>query len=334
MEKSDKLKEILLKNNLTTFGITSDFDFSYLYEKFNQKTELNFFSDFDNFSFEKRSIISSNYPNCKSIISIAFPYPILKNTYSDVLSKHGYLISSYALINDYHLIIQNILSNITKQLISHYPNGYFKILSDSNPLFEKEIAKKCGIGNYGKNSLLYNKKYGSHFFLAEILTDIHFESYNLNEAQEMPCDNCNLCKTSCPNNAIQNNMINGKKCISALTASKKFFYPHLIKNHLWGCDICQNVCPINKNLLLSEFYTYFTASKVPTPSLFEILSFSNKELSKLYSEFPIGWSGYSVLKRNALFILYNQKNPDFVIELEKIKKKSPEGVLKEVISYF
>ena len=326
----NSIKQIMNNNNIEIFGITNCVDFSFLKEQFALKLEKGFLAEFDSSDFEERALISKKYPDIKSIISIAVPYPHFREEVSNSISNFGYSISEYACIPDYHKIINLKLSAVIAELQLLYPGFYFVPLTDSNPLFEKEIAKLCGTGIFGKNSLIYNKYYGSYMFLGEIVSDCQLPEFYADSIPNMLCKECSCCINSCPNGAIEEPyMINAKKCISYCSSTKKSFAPELLRDNLWGCDICQSVCPVNK---ISTDFSIFSDIVLPFIPLEQIILSSNRELQEIYSNFAIGWSGVSVLKRNAIFILYN-KNRELYFQLaDKLKQKKIEGVLKEAVN--
>lgn len=323
----NRIKKIMTNNKIEVFGITSLMDFSFLKEKFDKKSDNDFLADFDSASFEQRSKLEKTYPNAKSVISIVFPYPHFRADITEQEEKYGYKISEYACIPDYHLVLKSKLSEITTTLNSYYPDFYFTPLVDSNPLLEKEIAKACGTGIFGKNSLIYNKKYGSYIFLSEIITDCKLPDFYADSLPDMLCNSCDLCRKSCPNSAIEESfMINAKKCVSYYTTVKNNFAPSLLHDYLWGCDICQSVCPINKNEESSE--TFFYNPTLPFMPLEDIIFSSNKKLQEFYKDFPIGWSGISVVRRNAIYLLYNKDREKFFLIADKILKGDYPELLK------
>ncbi len=296
------IHDILKKYKLDTYGITNIIDFSFLKENFDFMKFNNHLVSFDENDFEKRRSPEKLFSGLKSIISIAFPY----NTDEELPFNHEYTISKYALRNDYHKVIKTILNAVCDELSSIYPTHNFKHFADSNPMFEKEIAVICKIGFTGKNSLLYTKKYGSYVFLAEILTDLILEPFTSIEYNNPNiCSSCGLCSKNCPNNAISD-FFSPSKCISYFTAVKGDIHEDNIKNNLWGCDICQDVCPLNKNISYSPIEEFKLNPELYLP-LEEIVSLSNKKLVKFYSDSPIGWSGANVVRRNAELLLKRKK---------------------------
>ena len=182
--------------------------------------------------------------NAQSIIAYLFPYWLGKDFYENSN------ISKYAVPGDYHTIAGKYLEKITEELKKQYPGNNFAWFCDNSPLNEVKVATLCGIGIKGKNGLLINEKYGSFCFIGEIVTDAIFE-YNL--CVENKCLECGLCVEKCPGGALTENGVNKEKCLSYITQRKGELTEeekNLIKfsGCVWGCDVCQDVCPMNRNI--------------------------------------------------------------------------------------
>ncbi|MGM0509443.1 MAG: tRNA epoxyqueuosine(34) reductase QueG [Fusobacteriota bacterium] len=319
-EPKNNLKNILKEYNLDTYGITNVSDFSYLKDIFKEKKSKDGFADFDEMDFQKRANLNNILPGIKSIISIAFPYKTSKDTFKN----KNYNISSYAIRPDYHYTVKKILTDVINNLKNIYPNNKFDIYVDSNPLFEKEIAMKSGIGSYGKNSLLYTEKYGSYFFLAEIITDLFIDGNDYAFSEN--CINCNKCVDECPNGAILDGKLNAKKCIAYLTNTKKDIDPKKVYDNLWGCDICQDVCPQNQNISYSKIKYFEPIEDIFLP-LEEIIFKSNNKIRKYYNKSAIGWTGPNILKRNAIIIMGNSLDKKYIPFLKKFITTSNNDML-------
>jgi len=249
---------------------------------------------------EKRGRVSL----CESDIEKRInPFLLMSNAKSIVVCLFSYCIgekgriSRYAMGEDYHKVVINALEKgceILKQ------NGFSsKAYADNSPLLERYLAYLAGLGFFGKNGMLINEKYGSFVFVGYILTDC-----------EMPCDTpldnsmcigCNKCIDACPGNALGEDFsFNENKCVSYLTQKKGELTgkeQEIIKKsgYIWGCDICQNVCPYN-----------YTAQRTNIPQFFKNLVFdieidenmSNSEFGRKFSNRAFAWRGKNVLKRN------------------------------------
>ena len=195
-------------------------------------------------NFDKRLNPQKLVPGSKSVISLTFNYfPPRKN-----LKKNSFIISKYAYGKDYHFVIKKKLKTLFSLIKEKIGNIEGRVFVDSAPIHERAWAKISGLGWIGKNSLLLNKKMGSYFFLAEIICDLELE-YDTPVTDH--CGTCTKCIDACPTNAItQAQVIDANKCISYLTIeNKNEIPPELSKsfnNYIFGCDICQDVCPWNK----------------------------------------------------------------------------------------
>ena len=183
-------------------------------------------------------------PGSKSIISLSYNYYPKKN----IDKKNNFIISKYAYGKDYHKVIKKKLKILFRSIKEKIGDVEGRVFVDSAPVHERAWAKLSGLGWIGKNSLLINEKKGSYFFLAEIICDLDLE-YDSPVANR--CGKCTKCIDACPTDAITSaQIINANKCISYLTIENKKEIPTELKNNLndaiFGCDICQDVCPWNK----------------------------------------------------------------------------------------
>lgn len=189
----------------------------------------------------------------KSVIVYLFPYWLGEEYYKNSN------VSKYAVPDDYHIIAGKYLSEITEKLREEYPENKFEYFCDNSPINEVKAAVLAGLGVKGKNSLLINPTYGSFCFIGEIVTDNVFE---YSEESNGECLNCSLCIKKCPSGAIGTKGVNVELCLSDITQRKGLLTAESINNIkesgcVWGCDVCQDVCPMNKNIKLSpvkEFY--------------------------------------------------------------------------------
>ncbi len=211
--------------------------------------------------------------NAKSIILFAFPYKI-----NDEKPKN---ISRYAAVADYHIIVMEYLNSIIDDLKKEYPNNKFVGFTDNSPIPEVFAAVNAGLGVRGKNGLLINDKYGSFVFIGEIVTDLYIKS----TGQYNECLNCGLCKEKCPVALCK------EKCLSAVTQKKKLLSEseqELIRNNgsVWGCDICSEVCPMNKNKAKSNIKEFIECYR------------NEYVVGEDSVNRPYNWRGEAVITRN------------------------------------
>jgi epoxyqueuosine reductase len=245
-------------------------------------------------------------PECKSILVLAVPYsPIKKNKETE----ENFQIASYALGDDYHNILpsklQTIVDFIETQLGKKVPNRYY---TDSAPLLERELAQRAGLGWIGKNSMLINPKAGSTFFLAEILLGIELEPDQPFAPDH--CGNCTRCINACPTQCIlPNRTINANHCISYLTIENKKDIPaelrQPINNWIFGCDICQEVCPWNRFAPPAD--SAFEA-KIPLPILTSDLLLTPEAFNQHFKNSPIKRTKRRGYLRNLVTAIGNRKN--------------------------
>lgn len=198
-------------------------------------------------SLDRREDVSLIVENAKSVISLAYSYNTNFNYEEN--SKKG-KISSYAWGTDYHEIIPKKLKLLTEYINSLEENTNSRAYCDTGPVLDKQWAFKAGMGWQGKNSLILNRKLGSYFFIANIITTLELE-------EDKPirdyCGKCRKCIDACPTGAIvEDKIVDSNKCLSYWTIeSKEESFPDDIQNNLngwlFGCDDCQIVCPWNNS---------------------------------------------------------------------------------------
>ena len=196
--------------------------------------------------------------NAKSVIVYLFPY-FLGDEYYEESN-----ISKYAVPCDYHVVVSEYLRKICGILKTQYPENNFEPFCDNSPIREVEAGCFCGLGVKGRNGLLINEKYGSFCFIGEIVTDLECE-YSLPE--DRTCLSCGVCEKECPGKALGRYKVVEERCLSAITQKKGERSPceqKLIKESgvIWGCDICQNVCPMNKGVLVTPIKEFFETAKI------------------------------------------------------------------------
>lgn len=194
--------------------------------------------------FDKRLDPTKLVPGAKSVISLLYNYfP------SETQIEGTYKISKYAYGEDYHQVIKQKLYNLVNTMQLRFGDFQARVFTDSAPVMERSWAQKSGLGWQGKNSLLISKQKGSYFFLAEIILDLELE-YDA-EFKTDHCGTCTKCIDACPTQAIlPNNTVDGSKCISYFTIELKDEIPPAFNGQfddwMFGCDICQDVCPWNR----------------------------------------------------------------------------------------
>lgn len=210
-------------------------------------------------------------------------------------------ISVYARGADYHSVSKEYLLKICGFVKSETGMDFSQnIYCDISPYNDREIAYKAGLGFFGKNTLLINPLLGSYFFIGYILTS------GLNLPNDTPlsmsCMGCNACESACPGNAISDNGVNICCCASDISQKKGELSTHeqkiLLKSgYIWGCDICQQICPHNANLK-STLLPEFAENRIFDLASTDISALSEKQFRQKYAGRAFIWRGKKPLLRN------------------------------------
>lgn len=236
----------------------------------------------------------------KSVITL------LLNYYSTEKQNGNFKISKYAFGTDYHFVIRNklnaLIRSIEKQVGSINGRGFV----DSAPVLERAWAHKTGLGWIGKNGNLINKQNGSFFFIATLITDLDIEADNplLNDY----CGTCTKCINACPTDAIlPNKEINGSQCISYYTIElKDALLDEKLKgkfeNWMFGCDICQDVCPWNRFAKQHTEPHFKPINEILNYTAKDWEELTQEQFSKILKNSAIKRTKYSGLARNIKFL--------------------------------
>ncbi len=240
----------------------------------------------------------------RGIITFAIPYNTTFENSIEVTKSDRVWVSRYSYGDDYHLILRKKL-----KLIKHFllQEGFkARICVDSFPIFERSVAVKSGLGFIGRNGLLINEMIGSYLFLGEVITDISFdENIELKAVSDNRfCSKCNRCVDACPTKALKGDgSVNPSKCISSYNVEWRrelpLNAPNFFKN-LFGCDICQEVCPYNRKKPLTEESCFKPKKGLYAPRIGDLLKMDEIEIEKLIE-------GTSLKRRGAKGIMNNLK---------------------------
>lgn len=256
----------------------------------------------DYLKFSKRNDYRYNW--VKSIIVYVFPYANMK-------MEEKYSPAKFAYGKDYHKVIKEFLDNERKKMNLDRCETFV----DISFLNEKLCAALSGLGVIGKNTLFISEKYGSMVFIGEIVTDkVLFD--NKKEVEIKACIGCNKCINSCPNDALRFGF-DKNKCLSFLSqkVSYEFELYDKMKNY-YGCDICQDVCPMNKNNdFFNDVFSYDEKANLDLKKLEEIEDYKEFAKDKTYS-----WIGYLKMLRNIIVVKCNNNDIE-IEEINKIQKK-------------
>ena len=246
-------------------------------------------------NIEKYFDLKKVLPEAKSTIVCSISYNFKQPVNKDLK------ISRYALIKDYHTVILEKLKRIDNSLCEKVENYKSKIYVDTGPVLEKQIARAAGIGWQGRNSLIISQEYGSWIFLGVIITNLDLPK---DEKVEDRCGDCRLCIENCPTQAItENRNIDAAKCIAYWTIeSKEDEFPDFIRKNqnkwAYGCDICQEICPWNKNAKAAECKDFVLQKDISSLSRKDIEEMNESQFKETFKDSPIYRIGLKRLKRN------------------------------------
>jgi epoxyqueuosine reductase len=219
------------------------------------------------------------------------------------------VISKYAYGTDYHFLLKELLNKLLEYIVSLKPDAEGQIFVDTAPILEKAWAKEAGLGWIGRHSVLINKEIGSFLFLGEVVLNIDLQCDS--PYSDDHCSNCRSCIEACPTYAInENRTIDTRKCISYLTVTNKNPIPYefegKMNNRVLGCDICQDVCPWNKNAKPHKNPELEISSEFGKMRREEWLSLSKEKYQKIFNRSSVRRVTYERFMRNILFITKNK----------------------------
>ncbi|RME89824.1 MAG: tRNA epoxyqueuosine(34) reductase QueG, partial [Anaerolineae bacterium] len=230
-------------------------------------------------------------PECRSILVLAISYPNpLTAPQPQGQPPHG-RVAAYAWGEDYHLVLPERLKSLVafiEHRIGHpVPNRWY---TDTGPILERDLAQRAGLGWIGKNTCLIHPRIGSYFFLAEVLLGIELEPDPPFHADR--CGRCTRCIEACPTQAIlPDRTLDARRCISYLTIERKTEIPtdlrSLLGEWVFGCDICQMVCPWNRFAPPQGDAAFAPRPGVPRPSLIEELALTPESFNRKFRHSPL-----------------------------------------------
>lgn len=255
--------------------------------------------------FEKRLDPQKLVPGAKSIISLIYNY----YPENDLGYNSEYKIAKYAYGKDYHFVIKDKLKIFLDRIKVEIGDVNGRAFVDSAPVMERQWAQLAGLGWLGKNGLLLNKKMGSFFFIAELIIDLDL---NYDSPVMDHCGSCTRCIEACPTDAIvEPGVVDGSKCISYYTIELKADQPiesnKDFEGWVFGCDICQDVCPWNRFSIPHEETEFKPTEKLIKMNSQDWQEITQEVFSSLFSKSAVKRTKLKGLKRN---IAYTKENSD------------------------
>lgn len=266
------------------------------YLKNNYHGEMGYMENY----FDKRLNPTLLVEGSKSVISLSYNY----FPKEPIPTEHNFKISKYAYAQDYHEVLKDTLKEMIFEIQEEIGDFHYRVFVDSAPVLERSWARKSGIGWVGKNANLITKQKGSFFFLSEIICDLEL-------AEDSPvtdhCGSCTSCIDACPTDAIVGDrIIDGSKCISYATIELKNEIPEHFRNKMedwiFGCDICQDVCPWNRFSLIHQQPKFEPNESLKNFRKSEWKELTQEIFSKIFKKSPVKRTKFAGLKRNIEFL--------------------------------
>lgn len=322
------IEEYAKKAGMLEVGICTPEPFEEIREKLEQKNKA--LKGFVEQNLELRINPANTMPEIKSIIVFALGYR--KNFLFSIDKKLRGRFSMGAIGLDYHIKLKQALEGMANELQKKQPFQY-RIFVDTGPLCDRAVAERAKIGFLAKNGSLCSEN-GSMLFLGMMMTDLPLTPTIRNITES--CGNCRLCIDACPGKALDEaGSFYPERCISYLTQKKGILNQQerkWIGRQLYGCDICQLVCPKNKNQKSEPIWDI----QMAMPELEKILYLSNKGFQKQFGQTACGWRGKNILQRNALIALGNTPCEEaekivarYQEEERELIRETAKGIIKE-----
>jgi epoxyqueuosine reductase len=260
----------------------------------------------------------------KSVISLLWPYAPPSPPAVDWRAELRGRIAAYALGPDYHDYVLKGARVVSAAIESLCPGAVTRTYVDTGPVFEREWAARARLGWFGKNTMLLTRERGSYFFLAEVFTDVEFDGADAPYREH--CGTCRQCLELCPTQALKDGYVmEPRECISYLTIENRGPIPRELRAKvgmwLFGCDICQEVCPWNP-------HASGDGDDNLMPRLLELMALDDFSFSRRFSKSAIKRAKRRGLLRNAAVVLGNTGNRDAVPALTQVLEQEPEALVR------
>ncbi len=309
---AEKIKELARACGFELAGVTAalpveDFERFETWRRAGMAGEMGYLTDRRG---DLRNDPRNLLPEAKSIVCIGKLYNTDAPHSADMNDPGRGWISRYAWGRDYHDVLRQGLERLVERIADiHGEEFHWKVCVDTAPLLERSYARAAGLGWIGKNTCLINQEQGSWFFLGELLLSI-----DLSPDSPPPdrCGTCRRCIDACPTHALVPDdedgwTLDARRCVSYLTIEKRGAFPEDLEggigNHLFGCDICQDVCPWNRGASVTRDEAFGGAEFAPR--LDQLAKLSEEEFRNRFRHSPVWRAKYAGFMRNVFNAISN-----------------------------
>ncbi|WP_204668279.1 tRNA epoxyqueuosine(34) reductase QueG [Gracilibacillus alcaliphilus] len=311
-------------------GFASADDFAELKSRLQEQQEAGYASGFEKGTIEERTEPNRLMPGAESIIAIALAYPTrLKN---DVKSGKGNRRGMFCRASwgtDYHLVLQEKLSQLTNFLTERVPGFSSLSMVDTGELSDRAVAERAGIGFSAKNTFIISPQFGSYIYLGEMITNIPFTP---DKPLAEGCGSCTKCLDACPTGAlVEPGRLNAQQCLAFLTQTKGFLpdeHRDKLGNFIYGYETCQVVCPYNRGVDYHHHEQFEPDPDLVKPRLLDLLTISNREFKRKFGKMSGSWRGKKPIQRNAIIALAHYKEVAAVDQLIDLMQHDPRPVIR------
>jgi epoxyqueuosine reductase len=287
-------------------------------------------------ALEKRADPRQVLPHAQSIIVCAFQYTPPEIPAELLNDPSRGIIARYALYDDYHSVIERKLKAFAQEIQRAVGPCAYKAYVDTGPVLEREWASTAGLGFVGRNANVINYQLGSYIFLCELIVDI--ELPEMRTRQIGSCGTCHRCGDACPTGAIvADRTIDARKCISYLTIEHRGAIPEwirpLMKNRIYGCDICQEVCPWNGKPKAQTKADFRVREDLVAPKLETLLFFDDESFRARFKKSPIKRAKREGFMRNVAIALGNWGTADAHALLNEMLVRGVSPLVREHVQW-
>lgn len=275
-------------------------------------------------------------PAVRSIIMLAINYSPGASVAAGPLRPNEAFVAKYAQgTSDYHDLLRGKLKQLADAVHEMSPGCHTRGVVDTAPLLERDFARLAGLGWFGKNTMLINRKIGSWLLLAALLTDLDLLIDQPHETSH--CGTCTRCLDVCPTDAFAAPYrLDARRCISYLTIELRNPVPDDLRkgmgNWLFGCDLCQDVCPWNRKAPSTSEAAFTPLPDLAPADALSILNMSEAEFQARFDKTPFDRPGWSGLRRNAAIVLGNSGDIRLIPELDK-HRDDPSPIVQEAVRW-